>query len=206
MKNRNWLLGLALILGYGVAQAEAPRLRMLGSLAYGWGGDALVSETYSNTGQPFELLAGTGWVWALGADLRIADNVSIQTSIGQQRNRVVGANFDFDFQRQPVELLAFYSLNDQVRLGLGARKVYNARLSGTGTAAGYTGTGNYNSSPGAVVEGQYFFTTPSKTERKLMVGMTLRFVKENFTLAEESGGTGEAKRGDHVALGLVFYY
>lgn len=202
---KNWLIGLMIITVGASAQAEAPRVRVMGSVAYGKGGDALISEKYSN-GQKFELLSGDGWVWAVGADVRITDKLAIQGSVGQQRNRVVGANFDFDFQRQPWELLAFYSVSEQVRLGLGARKVQNATLSGSGVAAGWTGTGNYDSSTGAVLEGQYFFTTPSATDRKLMVGMNLRFVKENYTLAENSGGTGEAKRGDHVALGLVLYY
>ncbi len=202
---KNWLIYLTLALGCAGAQAEAPRLRVLGSVGYGSGGAPLISATYSN-GQPIELLAGTGWVWAIGADFRVVDNVTIQASIGHQRNRVAGANFDFDFQRQPVELLAFYSVSDQVRLGLGARKVQNAKLTGNDAAAGYAGTGTYNSSVGGVLEGQYLFSPPSLTERKLVTGMYLRFVKENFTLADEDGGTGEAKRGDHVALGLVFYY
>ncbi len=188
------------------AQAEAPRFRVLASVAYGAGGDTLVSETYSNTGQPFELRTGTGWVWTIGADLRMTDSIAIQASVGHQRNRVVGANFDFDFQRQPVELLAFYSVSDQIRLGLGARKVYNAKLTGTGTAAGYTGTGSYDSSVGSVVEGQYLFTSPSQTERKLLVGMNLRYVRETFRLAEDGVGPKTDKRGDHVEVGLVFYY
>ncbi|MDP3701729.1 MAG: hypothetical protein Q8R72_12570 [Hylemonella sp.] len=203
---KNLLIALCLASACAAAQAEAPRWRVLGSVAYGSGGDTLVSETYSNTGQPFELRTGTGWVWTIGADLRITDKVAIQGSIGHQRNRAIGANFDFDFQRQPVELLAFYALTDQVRLGLGARKVQNAKLTGYGTAAGYTGTGNYDSTVGAVLEGQYFFTSPSLTERKLMVGMNLRYVQETFKLAEDGVGPKTDKRGDHVEIGVVFYY
>ena len=203
---KNLLMALLMGATGATAQAEAPRFRVLASAAYGVGGDTLVSETYSNTGQPFELRTGTGWVWAVGADLRMTDSVAIQASVGHQRNRAIGANFDFDFQRQPVELLAFYSMTDQVRLGLGARKVYNAKLTGYGTAAGYTGTGNYDSSVGTVLEGQYFFTTPSLTERKLMVGMNLRYVQETFKLAEGGVGPRTDKSGDHVEIGLIFYY
>lgn len=199
------LMASLMVAASAAAHAEAPRVRAYANVGYGMGGEALVSGRYTD-GSGFELLAGNGWVMAVGADLRISDSISIQASAGQQRNRINAANADFDFQRYPIELLGFYALSEQVRLGLGARKVYNAKLTGTDAGYGWAGTGNYDSNVGAVLEAQYLFSPPSLTERKLVTGVNLRFVKENFTLAAESGGTGVAKRGDHVALGLVFYY
>lgn len=202
---KNLLMALLMVAAGAAAQAEAPRLRAYGSVGYGMGGEALVSGRYTD-GSGFELLAGNGWVMAVGADLRITDNITVQASVGHQRNRINAANADFDFQRYPVEVLGFYAPSEQVRLGLGARKAYNAKVTGTDAGYGWAGTGNYDSSVGAILEAQYLFSPPSLTERKLVTGVNLRFVKENFTLTTESGGTGVAKRGDHVAIGLVFYY
>jgi hypothetical protein len=142
----------------------------------------------------------------VGADVRLTDKVSIQGSVGHQRNRVVGSNFTFDFQRQPVELMGFYSVTEQVRVGLGARKVVNAKLTGDGVALGYAANGNYDSSVGAVLEAQYLFNPPSQVARNLVVGINLRFVKEDFTQADGGIPPYETKSGDHIALGLVFYY
>lgn len=204
---KNWLICFMMAATATAAQADAPRFRVHGSVAYAQGGDPLISEVY-DTGQTFELIAGTGWVWTVGADFRITDSIAIQGSVGHQRNRAIGSNFNFDFQRQPVELLVFYAASEHVRLGLGARKVQNAKLTGNelSAAINHKATGSYDSSVGQVLEVQYLFSPPSLTERKLVTGMNLRFVRENFTQAEESGGTGVAKKGDHIAIGLVFYY
>lgn len=202
---KNWLLCLTIAVAGTAAQAEAPKLRFFGGVGYGLGGAPLLSEVYTN-GQPFELDAGSGWVWTVGGDFRLTDKISVQGSIGHQRNRVVGSNFTFDFQRQPVELMGFYSVSEQVRVGVGARKVENAKLTGDGVAYGYPANGNYNSSVGAVLEAQYLFNVPSQVERNLVVGMNLRFVKESYTQADGGTPPYETKSGDHVALGLVFYY
>lgn len=201
---KNWLIGLMMAATAAVAQAEAPRVRLFGSLAYGWGGDQLVHGSYTD-GSSFELLAGTGWVVALGGDLRVTDSISVQASLGQQRNRVVASNGEFDFFRNPVEVLGFYSVTEQFRLGLGVRKTYNGKVTGTGVASTYSGTGNYDSTTGSVLEGQYLFSPP-KNERSFVSGLSLRFVRENFKLSEDSGGTGEEKRGDHMAVSIFFYY
>lgn len=198
------LFGLCMAAAAAAVQAEAPRIRMFASATHAWGGEALVSGTYVN-GPDYELLAGAGWTWSLGGDLRLSDRLSLQASIGQQRNRIPGSNGEFDFQRNPVEVLAFYSVTEQVRLGAGARKVFNAKLTGTGVAAGASGTGDYDSTPGAVLEAQYLFTEP-RDYRSFLSGLSLRFVRENYKLAESSGGTGAEKRADHVAVGVFFYY
>ena len=201
---KKWLMGLSMGLAAMAAQAQAPTFRLFGSVAYGMGGDALISGSYSG-GPSYELLAGTGWTWTIGGDMRLSERITLQASVGQQRNRVPGSDGEYDFQRNPVELLGFYALSDQVRLGGGARKVYSAKLTGSGVVAGAAGTGDYDSTAGAVLEGQYLFTAP-KNERSFISGVSLRFVRENFKLSEASGGTGEEKRGDQIAVGLFFYY
>ncbi len=202
---KNWLIGLTLAAAAVAAQAEEPRMRMFGSLAYGHGGDKVAQNQYSN-GQDIELLAGNGWTWTIGADLRLFGPLALQVSVGQQRNRLVGANFDWDFVRNPVEVLVFYSVNEQVRLGLGAHKTYNARFTESGSS--FSAYADYEGSTGAVLEGQYFFTAPTN-DRGLRTGVNLRFIREDFTRTSYYQGTQSTAtnmRGDQVALGLFFYY
>lgn len=201
---KNLLIGLMLAVTSAAVQADVPRVRFFGSVGYSVGGDKLVNGSYTD-GSTFELYAGTGWTWTIGGDLRLTDNFAVQGSLGQQRNRVVASNGEFDFFRYPVELMGFYGVTEHVRLGLGGRKTYNAKVTGTGAATTYFGTGNYDSTAGAVLEGQYLFSTP-RSERSLVSGISLRFVRENFKLTTESGGTGEEKRGDHMGVNLFFYY
>ncbi len=197
---KKWLMALATGLAVVSAQAEAPRVRLFGSVAYGDGGDKIIAEQYSN-GAPIEMFAGSGWTWTIGADMRLFGPLALQVSVGQQRNRVNGANFDMDFVRNPVEVLAFYSVTEQIRLGVGAHKTYNAKFTETGVQPR---SRDYDGSTGAVLEGQYFFTAPTN-ERAFLSGVNLRVIRENFV--QTSGtGTGTEARGDQVAIGLFFYY
>lgn len=202
---KRFFMGLMLMAAAFAAHADAPRLRFLGSVAYGWGGDQLINGAYTN-GTSFELLAGTGWTWTVGADLRLFKGFHLQTSVGQQRNRVTAANGDFNFQRTPVEFMGFISATEQLRFGLGLHKTFGAKLTGTEAAYGWTGTGNYETSLGGVFEVQYLFSPPSQSERAAVWGMNFRYIHENFTLSAADGGTGEAKSGDQMVVGLVFYY
>lgn len=202
---RNWLIGLTLATTALAAQAEEPRMRLFGSVAYGHGGDQVAAAQYSN-GADIELRAGSGWTWTLGADLRLAGPFSVQASIGQQRKRLVGANFEWDFVRNPVEVLVFYSVTEQVRLGLGVHKTYNARFTESGSS--FDAFAEYEGSTGAVLEGQYFFNAPTNN-RALRVGMNLRLIREDFTRTNYYTGTQATSaemRGDQIALGLFFYY
>lgn len=198
---KKWFIGLSMGLAVMSAQAQAPTFRLFGSVAHGFGGDKIVDEKYSN-GAPIEIFAGTGWTWTIGGDVRISERVSLQASVGQQRSRINGANFDMDFFRNPVEVLAFYSLSEQTRLGLGVHKTYNAKFTETGVAPR---TADYDGSTGAVLEWQYFFVPPTN-DRSLLTGVNLRFIREDFEQTTQTGGTGAKIRGDQIAVGLFFYY
>jgi hypothetical protein len=121
-------------------------------------------------------------------------------------NRVAGSNFDWDFVRNPAEVIVFYSVTEQVRLGLGAHKTYNAKFTESGT--NFSAYADYEGSTGTVLEGQYFFTAPTN-ERSFRAGINLRFIRENFTRTNYYEGTQTTSaemRGDQIALGLFFYY
>lgn len=196
------LIGLVLACTGVAAQAEAPRLRLFGSVGYGFGGDALVSGTWTD-GTPWDLKAGKGTALAFGGDLRLTDALFIQGSVGYHRNSVDGTNGNVVFTHVPVELLGFYALTDQVRLGLGARKSHSAKVQGGGVAASVSEP--YESRAGAVAELQYLFSAPSKSERLPTVGMYLRYAQESFK-AKNASWDDQKRDGSHMALGLVFYY
>jgi hypothetical protein len=196
------LIGLTLACAAAAAQADAPKFRLYGSVGYAFGGDPLVSGTWTS-GDTWDLRAGRGSALALGGSLRMTDRVTIQGSIGHHRYSIDGTNGNIVFTRVPVELLGFYSLTEQLRLGLGVRQSRNARVKGGGVAASVDEP--YESSSGAVIEGQYFFDKPSTSSREPEFGLYLRYVKESYTAKNASWDT-EKRDGNHVALGLMFYY
>lgn len=201
------LIGLALACAAMAAHAEAPRLRLYASAGLGFGGDPLMRGTWvDGNGQQtgtWDLKAGKGTSLALGADLRVTDRFSLQASMGYQRESVDGVGSNFVFSRVPVELLGFYSLTDRLRLGLGVRKTQSAKIQGGGTYDYLNEP--YEASGGAVIEGQYLFGTPSRTERAPMFGMYLRFVNETYK-ARRIAWDAKERSGDQLAFGLLFYY
>jgi len=197
------LIGLALACAAVVAQADAPTLRFFGSVGYAVGGDPVLSGTWLESGDRWNLRAGRGSTVALGADLRLTDRFSIQGSTGYHRDSIDGRDAAFSFTRVPVELMGFYSWTERLRVGLGMRKSQSAKLQGQGTYDWLNRA--YESSTGAVVEGQYLFGAPSRAEREFVVGMYLRYVNENFKAVDASWDTRK-RDGRHIALGLMFYY
>jgi hypothetical protein len=202
-------IGLALAGSLAAAQAEAPRLRMYINAGYSVGGDQLMSGVWvdpnDNTkvvGQ-WDIKAGAGTLFAFGADYRLTDKFFIQASVGEQRGGVDGTNLGYTFRRVPAELLGFYAVTEQTRLGIGVRKTSGAAIRGNGLATGYKQA--YESSMGTVLEGQYFFTEPSKTERSPLFGIYMRFVREEYR-AEAPATNTKWKSGNHIGAGLMFYY
>lgn len=140
--------------------------------------------------------------YALGADYRIAEKVTLQGSVGREVSTIPNAaNGDLTFTRVPVELLGFYDLSKDFRLGGGLRYSTNPNMTGNGFAEGWSGLGGYEPSLGAVLEGQYLFVTPVKgSAGNGQFGLSLRYVSESFKK------NGTTTNGDHYELGLVLYY
>lgn len=204
---KKYLLGLVLVCSAAFAQAEAPRLRLYANVGYSFGGDPLMEGIWhdgnGNTVGTWDIKAGQGSALAFGVDLRLTDRVFIQGNIGHQRESVDGFDNSYTFTRVPVELLGFYAVTEQTRLGLGVRKAQSAKIQGGGGAAGLLAP--YTSSVGAVLEGQYFFTEPLKTDRSPLFGVYLRFVKESYK-AKDPAWDSEKRDGSHIGFGLMFYY
>ena len=201
---KNWLIASIITLGCAVAQAQSPMVRFHGAVGYSVGGDTLASGKYTD-GTSYSVSAGQGLLLALGADFRVADKVTIQATVGHHQDSVYASNGEIAFKRSPVELLTFYDMTEQFRLGGGLRKAQNAELTATGAAVGIPGTGAYESTVGLVLEGQYFFNSPpsSPEERKPRWGLGVRIVGESYK--PTNGSTG-SRDGSHLAVSMLFYY
>lgn len=199
------LIGLALACAALGASADAPRVRMHANVGYGFGGQPLIQGIWVDTNNQqtgtWDIKTGKGSIIALGADLRIADRFTVQANIGYETDSVEGDGAGYKFSRVPLELIGYYSVTERFRMGLGVRRVQNTNLQGTGSRDGRHYA--YTHSGGGVLEGQYFFSTPSRTSREPLFGMYLRYVHENYQLRDYQD---EKKDGNHFALGLMFYY
>lgn len=191
---------LILSLAATLAHAQVPLVRLYTNLGFSFGGDTLASGAYTD-GERWTIKAGEGLLLAVGADFRVAERLSVRTSIGYHRDSTNASNGEVSFNRTPVEVLALYEVHPQVVLGGGLRKATNARIHTSGVAGSNTSGGSYDSSVGLVLEGIYFFNAaPSRTPQ---YGINLRVVNETFE--QNIGSTGK-KDGTHVALGFVFMY
>lgn len=200
---KQWL-GCVVVFGCLLTQAQAADLRFFGGAGVAFGGDTLASGTYTD-GTSYEVNAGQGIVLSVGADYRVADKVTVQGSVGYQSGSTNAKNGDISFKRLPVELLVFYDISNQMRIGGGVRKANSAELTVSGAAAGSATPGTYDSSVGTVLEGQYFFSpAPAATAvRKAQWGLNLRYVSETYT---PTNASASAKSGNHLGLGVVMYY
>ena len=201
---KNWLICFMLAAAATAAQAQAPAVRFVTSLGYSAGGDTLASGTYAS-GNTYSIDAGKGVTFAVGADFRLAEKVTLQAAIGHHQDGTNASNGEIAFKRTPIELLGFYEVTENLRLGGGLRKAQNAEVTATGAAAGISAAGSYESTLGAVLEAQYFFNSLrySNAEHKSLFGLGVRVVSESY---QQNNSTAGSKNGGHVALNFIFSY
>jgi len=198
------LMGLTLS-SFALAQSHTdPGFKTYASLGYSAGGDVLVDGIYSNTGKPFTLRAGQGIQYMLGVQYQWANNWSVQAALGYHYDRTHGDGWNFKFTRYPLELMAHHPLNDDWRVGLGARYSLDPKFKSSGTASDY-GNSSLSASPGAVGEIQYmlFPLNASGPDRGGAGGISLKWAQERFRL--EGVNTLE-RNGQHIALSIFTYF
>ncbi len=213
--NRKHLMAV-LALSAGAAAAQVPAQpttsaesvgpaspwRLVGQGGFSFGGDTLVSGNYSN-GDSFSIKAGGGLLLAGGVEYSLHPDWSLQATVGWHWDSTEGSNGNIEFTRFPLELMGLYSLNPQWRVGLGVRSATGAKLKATGVARSFVSDTGFNSSPGAVFEVQYLFgDRPQTSERRGQMGLSARYVTEGF----KPKPSGSEVKGDHLGLGVVFYY
>jgi hypothetical protein len=135
------LLACVLICGSVLAHAQEPsKLRFVGRVGMGFNSAPLDSGTYVG-GSSWELSSGNGLKYALGADYRIAKNVTLQATLGKELSTVPASNGDLTFNRLPVEVMGFLDVTKEIRLGAGLRKSTGAQVSSSGAGNNYQSIG-----------------------------------------------------------------
>lgn len=174
------------------AAPSSPSFKFLLGAGLTFGGDTLITVPFTD-GSTEDIRAG-GLVHLYGGgEYRFNDSFALQATVGYHVNDTKAAsNGSVRFTRIPVDVLALYSVNEKVRLGVGAQFVSGPELKGSGVASNVNQ--KFDSTTGAIVEGEYLFTPH--------VGLKLRYVAEKYT---PSGG-GQKVDGSHGGLMFSYYF
>jgi hypothetical protein len=185
----------ALILGATLnahAADEAKPLRFLLGAGITAGGDKLGTTVQYSDGSAVDLNAGGLLALYAGMDYRYPNKVSVQATIGYHVDDRSAKNGSVRFDRYPFEMLAYYGITDQFRLGGGVRYVMNPKVSGSGIASGTAY--EFDSTTGAIIEGEYFFTPT--------FGLKIRAVSETY----KPKNGGNSVNGNHGGAYVSFYF
>ena len=155
------------------------------------GGETLVSARYSD-GDNASIRSGGLASFVGGAEFRLAENMAVQTTIAYHVDRVNATNGSIRFQRLPLSLTGLYSVNKQVRLGLGIEHVANPEIRGTGVAS--AASESFKSSTGLALEGEYLFSGN--------MGVKLRAVQHKF----KSKVFNDKVNGNYFGAFVTYYF
>jgi opacity protein-like surface antigen len=200
------LLALALPFAFATAahaQTASSRtdepFRFMVGIGLTVGGDNVATVQYQDNSTN-NVSAGTGIQLMMGADYRIAEHFSMQASVGYHGRFALGSNGDTSFTRYPIELLAYYNVNEKWRIGGGVQYISKPSLSGSGVAARYDQ--DYQNTTGAIFEVEYF-----PIDR---LGVKFRAVKETFKPTApynyNVNNPGQSIDGSHVGILSNYYF
>jgi hypothetical protein len=98
-----------------------------------YGGDRLLEVLFTN-GNTQTMRAGQGGFIALGGQLEFgkAKNLMFRTTIGIKYNTTAADNANIRFTRIPINVLAYWKINQDFRLGAGISTHQSVRLNGDG--------------------------------------------------------------------------
>lgn len=193
------IAGLLLLAGAACADESAPasvphpalRFMMTGGITAG--GDKIDEVHYTNgdsqnvrAGGNFYL--GAGAIWQPSPDTPF----TLQATINYHHGGVFASNGSADFERWPLELMAFYRPVENVRFGAGVRYVMSPKYS-YNVDGGDSYSASFKNTLGSVIEVDYMFGDNA------LVG--LRYVNEKYELKQSYPGEDTPKvNGSHVGL------
>jgi hypothetical protein len=170
---------------------QAPeQARFFVGMGFTGGGDKIATIKYTD-GDKGDVTFGSLIQLGAGVDYRVNDAFSLQASINDHVSSQGGSNGSLRFTRFPMELLAYYNVSPQWRVGLGARYVSGAKLKATGVLG--DGSIKFDNTVGTIMEAEYAMNK--------QFGLKLRYVVEKY---EVTGLSGKAS-GNHLGA-LVNYY
>ncbi len=190
-------LGVAFI---GTAQAQGfahdpdtagKRLRFVAGAGLTYGGQRIVTARYTD-GDTVDIDGGGSVALLAGLDYRIDPRFSVQATIGYHVDNASGSNGDVRFERVPLELLGYYHVNGQVRVGGGLRYVTGASLRTNGVAD--IGDHEFKNATSGVAEIEYLYAP--------RLGFKLRYANDRYAFRRLDGNIG----GQHVGALVNFYF
>jgi opacity protein-like surface antigen len=174
----------------GAAQAQTSPLRGVAGLGISAGGDDLATAQYTN-GNTQKIKAGNGVYFTVGADYRLNEQFSVQGTFNFHVDDTTANNGSIKFQRFPIEVLGYYHVSQDWRIGGGLRYVMDPKLSSSGVASGIDV--KFDNTTSAVAEVEYFWTPK--------IGMKMRYVKETF----KAQGYHDVK-ANHFGISGNYYF
>jgi hypothetical protein len=181
------LLALA---GATQAQTASPLRYMVGA-GLSVGGDNLATVEFTD-GHSEDLKAGGLLYLTAGADYRINENFSLQGTINFHVNNSTGNNGDIRFQRFPVELIGYYHINPQWRVGAGVRYTNKPKLSSSGVLEG--ADIEFDNTTSGLIEAEYFYSAN--------FGVKMRYVNETYKKSDYDRKVS----GKHVGISANYYF
>jgi len=177
------------------AQTQAPApaanpLRFLVGAGLTFGGDEISSAEYESGGD-VTIRAGGSFALKAGIDYQVTPDFSIQTSIAYHGDNASADNGSMRFTRYPLELLAYYHVSPDWRIGGGARYVVSPRYTSSGVVD--IGDHTLKNTVGGVLEAEYMYGD---------WGLKLRYVKEEYKLKHYR----DVYKGDHVGVFANYYF
>lgn len=201
MNNIAFALALALGVAFiGTAQAQGTtqdqdaadkRLRFVAGAGLTYGGERIVTARYTD-GDTVDIDGGGSVALLVGLDYRIDPRFSVQGTVGYHVDNASGTNGDVRFERVPLELLGYYHVNGQVRVGGGLRHVTGASLRTNGVAD--IGDHEFKNATSGVAEIEYLYA-PS-------LGFKLRYASDRYAFRHLRDSIG----GQHVGALVNFYF
>jgi hypothetical protein len=171
--------------------AEARQMRFLVGMGLTFGGDQLANAHYTD-GIDRSIRAGSMIAFNAGIDYRVTPQFSFQGTFGYHMDNASASNGSMRFERFPIELLAYYHVSPQWRLGGGARYVTGTKFKSGG--AGDVGNYDFDNTLSPVVEAEYLMNANW--------GFKVRLVSEKFT-ESVSGAKVDA---NHVGFFANYYF
>lgn len=167
-------------------------LRLMIGTAITGGGETLSTVIFTD-GSSEKIKSGGLLHLFGGLEYRIG-SFTLQANVGYHVDDTSAAsNGSVKFSRMPVELLGFWHVADDWRIGGGFRKAGSAKLSGSGAAAS-VGRSTFSSKGGLVLQGETFFGSGQT------ISAYLRYVTEDYELR------GLSVSGNHVGLGVAYRF
>lgn len=191
---------IALVIALAIASLNAAHaqdvpapqpLRFLVGGGLTFGGDKLATMEYTN-GVELDVRAGGMIAMNAGVDYRVSDAFSLQATIGYHVDNTSARNADARFTRAPVELLAYFNIDPQWRIGGGARYASNPKLKLSGAIG--NGDLTFDDTVSGVVEAEYLLGRHA--------GFKLRYVHETYKSKEVIGKID----GSHVGILANYYF